>query len=217
MAFDVDVDNPYPVPIKTPRFRYGIDIRGSRFFDSEATSQINLPARRVGTVALPVRLSYVDLFKTYQNLSGASEVDYTLNGAMLLPVLGRQMELPLSYSGKFPVLRPPSFSNIDIGFTNVSLTKTKLNVSAAMKNPNAFALGVEGLGYVLKLGNIELGGLTATTQSTLGAGQTGQLLLSGELSAANALLNILKGGKAGAAQILPQGSIETPYGLVKLR
>ncbi|GAB4330023.1 MAG: hypothetical protein Kow0099_00300 [Candidatus Abyssubacteria bacterium] len=217
MVFDVDVDNPYPVPIKTPRFRYGLDIKGTRFFDSESESQINLPARGVGTVALPVRVSYADLFETYKNLSGESEVDYTLNGVMLLPVLGRQFELPLSHSGTFPVVRPPSFSNIDIDFTNLSLTKTKLDVSAAMKNPNAFALGVDGLGYVLKLGDIELGDLTATTQSTLGAGQTGQLLLSGEVSAASALLNMVKGGKAGSAQILPQGAIETPYGPVRLR
>ncbi len=86
-----------------------------------------------------------------------------------------------------------------------------------MKNPNAFALGIENLGYVLKLGDIELGNLAATTGSTLEAGGTGRLSLSGKTSAASALLNLIKGGGPGMAKILPTGSIQTPYGPVKFR
>jgi len=217
MAFDVDVDNPYPVPIKTPRFKYGVDIEGSRFFSSEATSQLNLPANGVGTVSLPVRLSYTDLFGTYKNLADKAEADYTLHGNMILPLLGRSFELPVSHSGTFPILRPPTFSNINIDLSKVSLFKTVVNVDAAMKNPNAFALGIEDLGYILKLGGVELGSLTATTASSLDAGQTGKLSLRGELSAASAIVNMIKGGSIGGAKILPSGSIQTPYGPVKLQ
>lgn len=217
MAFDVDVDNPYPVPIKAPRFRYGLDIQGSEFFESEAESQINLPASRVGTLTLPVRLSYTDMFSTYQGLRNAAEADYTLRGAIILPVAGRPFELPISHSGTFPILRPPSFSDIDVDIANISLTKAKIDVQAAMKNPNAFALGIQDLGYILQLGNVELGGLTATTAKVLDAGETGRLSLTGEISAANTLLNILKGGDMGGAHILPSGLLDTPYGPVKLR
>jgi hypothetical protein len=41
--------------------------------------------------------------------------------------------------------------------------------------------------------------------------------LSGEASVANALFNLLVGGTAGQAQILPSGSIRTPYGKVNLQ
>jgi LEA14-like dessication related protein len=214
MAFDVDVNNPYPLPIKTPRFRYGIDIEGSRFFDSEAASQLNLPAMGVGTVTLPVRLSYVDMLRTYRNLADAPEAAYTLRGALIMPVLGRSFEVPVSHSGTVPILRPPTFSNIDVNLANISLLKTRINAEAAMKNPNAFALGIKNLGYALKLGGVELGGLKATTGSTLEAGQTGRLSLSGEISAASAIVNMIKGGNLGGAEIVPSGKIQTPYGPV---
>ena len=217
LAFDVDVDNPYPIPIRTPSFRYGIDIEGSKFFDSEAASGIDLPAKNVGTVTLPVRLSYSDLFRTYQGLADAPEASYKLNGVLIFPVLGRSLELPLSHSGTVPIIRPPTFSDINIDMANISLLKTKINVDTAMKNPNAFSLGIEDLGYVLKLGDVELGGLTATTANTLDSGQTGQLSLTGELSPASAIVNLIRGGSAGGAKILPSGSIQTPYGPVKLQ
>ncbi|RJP15978.1 MAG: hypothetical protein C4520_19570 [Candidatus Abyssobacteria bacterium SURF_5] len=217
LAFDVDVNNTYPIPIKTPRFRYGLDVEGSRFFESETASQFDLPAGKVGTVTLPVRLSYVDLFSTYTRLASASEANYTLNGALLLPVLGRSFELPLAHSGTFPVLRPPAFSDVSIDFADVSLLKTRINVNAVMKNPNAFAIGIENLGYVLKLGTVELGGLTATTAKSLEAGQSASLSLSGRVSAASAVSNLLKGGKAGGAAIVPTGFLQTPYGPVNFQ
>lgn len=217
MAFDVDVSNPYPLPIKTPRFRYGIDIEGSRFFDSEATSQLNLPANGIGTATLPVRLSYVDMLQTYRNLADAPEADYTLRGALILPVLGRSFEVPVSHSGTVPILRPPTFSNIDVDLANVSLLKARIQADAAMKNPNAFAVGIKNLGYALKLGGVELGGLKATTASTLEAGQTGRLSLAGEVSAASAIASMIRGGKIGDAEIIPSGSIQTPYGAVPFR
>jgi hypothetical protein len=170
----------------------------------------------VGTVTLPVRLSYTDLFRTYQNLADAAEANYTLHGSIILPLLGRSFELPVSHRGTFPVLRPPTFSDINVDLAQVSFLKTKINVDTAMKNPNVFALGIEDLGYMLKLGDVEIGGLTATAANTLDAGETGRLFLTGELSAASAIVNMIKGGNIGGAQIFPSGSIQTPYGPVKM-
>ncbi len=212
LAFDVDVNNPYPIPLRTPRFRYGMDIQGSRFFESDAASEIDLPARSVGTVTLPVRVSYTDLLRAYRGLADKAEADYTLRGALILPVLGRSLELPLSHSGKFPIVRPPSFSDIRVQVPNVSLTRAKIGVDAAIGNPNAFSIGIKNLGYVLKLGDVEVGGLTAETANTLEAGQSGRLSLSGQVSAASAIFGMIKGG--GKPTILPSGYIQTPYGPV---
>jgi len=104
-----------------------------------------------------------------------------------------------------------------VNLANVSLLKTKINADAAMKNPNAFALGIQNLGYALKIGGVELGGLKATTGSTLDAGETGQLSLSGEVSAASAIVKMIKGGKISGAEIVPSGMIQTPYGPVPFR
>ena len=212
LAFDVDVSNPYPIPLRTPRFRYGMDIQGSRLFESDAASKIDLPARKVGTITLPVRVSYADLLRTHRSLADKAEADYTLHGTLVLPVLGRSLELPLSHSGKIPIVRPPTFSDIKVQVPKVSLMRTKIGVDAAIGNPNAFAIGIKNLGYALKLGDVEVGGLTAETASTLEAGQSGRLSLSGQVSAASAIFGVIKGG--AKPTIVPSGSIQTPYGPV---
>jgi len=216
MAFDVDVHNPYPIPIKASRFRYGLDIENSRFLDSETESSLDLPAAQVGTAVLPVRLSYKDLWGTFKNLSGASEANYRLHGALIYNAFGRSLELPLSHNGTFPILRPPAFSDIKIDTTALSLSGTKIGINAAMSNPNVFPLDIRDLGYKLRLGDLTIGNLTATTSDVLKAGEAGRVSLSGEISSASAIMNLIKSGGFGSAAILPSGLIQTPYGPVRL-
>lgn len=217
LAFDVDVNNPYPLRIRAPRFRYGLDIQQHEFFKGEVESGVDLPAAQVGTLSLPVQLAYKDLWETYQGLSDAKEVDYTLNGALMFSALGQSFDLPVSHRGTFPVLRPPTFSNIKVNLSEVSLTKAKIAVGADVKNPNVFDLGIQGLGYALKVGGEEVGGLTASTGGMVGAGETSQLALVGEISVASSLLKLIRGGKLGDAMLAPSGSIQTPYGPVKFK
>ena len=215
LAFDVDVNNPYPMAIRTPEFRYGLDIEGTEFLSSEGFSKIDLPALKTGTVTLPVRLPYADLWRTFRNLADAPEVGYTLHGAVIASALGQWFEVPLKHSGTFPILRPPTLSDLKVQLSDVSLRGAKIITDAAMKNPNAFALGIRNLGYVLNIGDQQVGGLTASTAETIGAGKTGQLRLTGAVSASDALSKIIGGGISGAKVEL-SGSIETPYGQVQV-
>ncbi len=216
MDFDLTVYNPYPFSIKTPRFRYALDIEGSSFFQSEAISPFELPESGPGTVTLPVRVDYTDLWRAYRALADSPEVTYRIYGTLFLPVIGRSLELPFSYSGTFPILRPPTFSDVRVQVNNVSPMGAKITADAAMTNLNVFPLGIEGVGYALMVGDIKLGSLSATTASALGPGQTGRVTLTGEISAANALFGLIKGGKIREARILPSGYVGTPYGPVSL-
>lgn len=216
LAFDVDVSNPYPVAIRTPRFKYGIEVAGASLMTSDTTTSLDLPASGVGTATLPVRIRYVDLFKMYQNLTGVAEVDYKLTGAIIVAALGNEFELPLSYTGKFPVLKVPTFEAIRVQPSNITLTRASVTVDAEITNPNIFALGLDGLGYGLKLGNIQVGGISASTGNSVSAGGKGALTLTGEISAVNTVIQLLMGGRLGAATIQPQGAIATPYGRVAL-
>ncbi len=216
LAFDVDVNNPYPTAIKTPKFKYGLDVQGASFMNSSASTALDLPARNIGTATLPIRLTYADLWKSYQNLKDAKEIDYTLKGALQLPFMGTTHELPLSHSGKFPVLRIPKISILKIEPANISLTKAGVGVEAEMMNPNIFGIGLGDIGYALNLGSISVGGLKATSLQEIGANQTGRFSLRGEVSALEAAQQFLKSPDIGAARLVPTGSIQTPYGPVKL-
>jgi LEA14-like dessication related protein len=217
VAFDVDVYNPNFFPIRAPRLRYAFNVEGSHLFGAETTSPISLPKNDMGMLTFPVRISYFDLIRTYQALAHAPEAHYILDGGLVFPVAGRKLELPFSYSGTFPILRPPTFSDVAVNVADSSFFRTKINVDALAKNPNVFPLGIENLGYTLKLGDIQVADLRAAARDTIGAGQTAPLSFTAEVSTANAALNLLQGIKFGEASLLPVGTIETPYGTVPLR
>ena len=217
LAFDVDVSNPYPVALKSPKFRYGMDLFGSKFLDAQEATGASLPASGVGTVSLPVKLSYASLADIYKQAAGAKEIPYKLDAALLLPVMGESIELPFSHSGKVPVLQRPTFSNIKVDVADVSFTSAKLSVEADMLNPNVFALGVKELGYLLKLGDVQVGDLVASTADTISAEGSGRVKLNGKISAASAVMRLLQGKDLGLPLITPSGEIETPYGRVRLR
>jgi len=215
LAFDVDVSNPYPVAIRSPEFRYGLDIEGKQFLESTGSSKIDLPGLGTGTVTLPMRLPYANLWRTFNSLAGASEVPYALRGEIVTSALGQSFALPLSHNGTFPILRPPTLSDLKVQLSDVSIRGAKIVADAAVKNPNAFALSLRDLGYVLNVGGEQIGGLTASTSETIGAGETGQVQLTGTISAADAVAKVVKAG-IGSAKIAFSGSVGTPYGPVKV-
>ena len=56
LAFDVNIDSPYPFAMHGPKFIYALDIEDRQFLKSEAPVDASLPAHGVGTATLPVRL-----------------------------------------------------------------------------------------------------------------------------------------------------------------
>ncbi|MCP4640658.1 MAG: LEA type 2 family protein [bacterium] len=216
LAFDVDVYNPYATAIKSPEFRYGLDIQGASFLNSSALSKLDLPASGVGTVTLPVRMRYVDIWKAYQSLKGAGEIPYTLKGALALPVAGETFELPLKKQGVMPVMRMPKFSALSVEPADVSLKGAKVAVKAGLENPNTFGLGLDGLGYALKIGDIELADVVASTLGEIGAGESREMTFTGGLSGVKALRQLLSGARPGDVTIKPTGALKTPYGSVAL-
>lgn len=216
MDFDVGVSNPYPVPIKTPQFKYQIDIQDKELMKSDHTAKLDLPAGKTGTVKLPVRMGYADVLRIGQRLGSAQEIPYTLKGELIVAALGESFSLPVSHAGSVPVLRPPTFTSPTLNVTDRSLTKAGVAINAKMQNPNKFEINIKDVGYQLMVGDIEVGNLKATSADKIAGGGSAPVSLTGEVSGATALAQLLKGKGLGVPKIIPSGFIETPYGKAKL-
>jgi LEA14-like dessication related protein len=102
LAFDVDVENQLPIPLKSTSGRYALDIAEARLLSSDQVPALDLPAGEVGTVTLPARVEYADLIKTAQSMATAKELPYRMQGAFLFPMMGSDYELPFSHEGTIP-------------------------------------------------------------------------------------------------------------------
>jgi LEA14-like dessication related protein len=216
LSVDVDIENPYNVAIRTPSFRYGLDIEDNEFLRSNDNVKVDLPARRMSTINLPVNVDYRKLWETYSQLGGASEIAYSVHGSFLLNALGQSIELPIRHSGRFPVLRLPTFEPGRVRTKKASFTSAKVELDATVTNPNAFDVGCRDLSYTLRLGDVEVGRVTASSQGNIGSGRSGKLTLSGEIQGLSALQQVISGRDLGKTTILATGTIQTPYGEVRL-
>lgn len=216
LAFEADVHNPYPVGIRGPQFRYALDIEENEFAKSQFPATADLPAQQVGTVVLPLRVEYVSLWKAIQSLGEAPEARYKLRATIAFTVLGEKCELPMSHEGRFPVWRMPRFRPGRPEFSGVSLSGAALNMPVDVHNPNVFAIDLKSAGYELRLGEVQVAGLTASTAGPIAGGADGRLTLSGRVTGRSILGRIMEGGDLGGAVVKPIGAVQTPYGVVQL-
>ncbi|MHC5110762.1 MAG: LEA/WHy family protein [Planctomycetota bacterium] len=212
LAFDVQIKNPYPFKLHAPAYRYAIDIADSPFFSGEVDESLEVPAVNTGTVTLPARIGYVDLWDAVKGLASASEAPYAISGALKFNLPTGQTELPFEHEGDFPVLRPPTFTVVKTDVGEKSLRSARIDVELDVGNDNVFPLGVDGVGYEIFIGEVPLGQISVDSAGTIAAGDTGRVLLSGEMSAASALRGILAGNKIGMARCKAIGKVSTPYG-----
>ncbi len=215
LMFDIGVRNPLPMNLKTPAMRYSFAVQGTQIASSNTGVKANLPGGRVGSVKIPVRIGYRELARIVGDLSGVAEANYAFEGAFDIPVLGSNITLPFRHQGTFPVVRPPSFSGVRVGTSGLSLSGGRVTIDATMTNPNAFGIDVAGLGYALRLGDVSLAGLSASTGGKVRAGASQGIRLTGEITAQDALRKLLGGG-LGRARLKPTGSIGTPFGPLRL-
>ena len=217
MVLDVQVENPYSVRLHVPRFNYAIDIEDREFFASQTEVATDLPARRVGTIALPVRFAYSQLWQTYEALADVPEVDYRFRADFLVTALDQKQELSVSHAGTVPVLRLPKISFDSVDFTDVSMTGARMTIEATLHNPNVFPLGFGEVGYHLSFGDAPVGGLTATTGDVIGAGDSGKIVMAGQLTGYEVLARLLAGRSVDRPRLVFTGRLETPWGSVPVK
>lgn len=216
LIFDVDVYNPYVVAIRTPGIRYGLDIADKEFIRSSRDTVVDLPAMDTGTLQLPAHIEYAGLWRAYQGLSGADEVDYRLHGSVAVKAMERSFDLPLSYRGRFPVFRLPSFSMPSAEFSDVSMSGAKVVIETEISNPNVFQLALEQLGFDVRIGDVQVGSIRPSLPDGLAAKGSGKLSLVGQITASRALMQLVSGKSLGKPMIQPVGRVGTPYGIVPL-
>jgi len=216
LAFDLNVANPWPIPIRAPKFQYALAVQDSPLLSQTVGSGVNIPASGTGTASLPVRLSFMDLFRTVQSLSGQNQATYQLTGALLPSVAGQEFNLPFTHAGNFPIVRPPSISIVDLKTSGASMGGMALDITADIGNPNIFDVGIDALSYALQLGGAQLGTVAASTGGTVGAGQSGRVHLTAQASGMSALQGLLGGAGKDRLSLVPMGAIQTPYGPIRL-
>ncbi|MCB9850127.1 MAG: LEA type 2 family protein [Phycisphaerales bacterium] len=212
LAFDLGVKNPLPIALSAPGGRFAIDIGENELLRSDNIPAIAVAARDTGTVTLPARLEYGQILAMATGMRDLAEIPYRLRGALAFRVAGAPLELPFEHRGELPVLKMPKIEIEDFESSGFSMQGASITVDAEIENPNAFALGVADLGYVLSIGGVQVGEIAAKTPNRIASKSNGKLQLRGTISTAQAISGILSNRDLSAVKLNLTGTLDTPFG-----
>jgi LEA14-like dessication related protein len=187
VRFDVKVTNPNPVGVRLAGFDYRLDLDGSEFVKGSVNQAVSIAARGTSTVPVPVSFTFASLFSTVQRLADASETAYevTVGFSFDLPVLGT-VRVPAVFKGVLPVLRAPRASVAALRLEKLTLASASLVLSLEVRNPNGFALALQGLEYDFAVAGRRWADGQAARAATIPAGGAGRVDLQVQLDLAAA-------------------------------
>lgn len=215
MSFDVAVRNNAVIAMPVPRGAYAIKVADHDVAAADDVPGANIPPSAEGTITLPVRVRYADIWNAARQMVDAKQVPYELAGTVTLELLGQQFPLELEHEGQFPVMRAPRLSEVTVDKPTFSLSGADVTISANLTNPNVFALGLTGLGCEIRIGDQLLGNVNVSTTDSVQPDGSAPLTARCHLSSTSAAQQLI-GGNLQKPAIVLVGSIDTPYGSVLL-
>ncbi|MBD3183155.1 hypothetical protein GF312_12745 [Candidatus Poribacteria bacterium] len=155
LLFDLQISNPNSVGLKMAGFDYDLLINNNSFIKGNQQKNLQIAPKGQSTVQLPLSVSFVELYQTYQSLKNQDTSMYQINCGFSfdVPVLG-VVNIPVSKSGEFPLLKIPKISLDELKLENVSLTGAELNLGVAISNPNAFSMILKKIQYQFDVNNL---------------------------------------------------------------
>jgi LEA14-like dessication related protein len=172
VLFTYKVDNPNLFGITLPRFDYNLLIEESNFVSGTSSESMRIEQQGSSFVDLPVTLSYADLFKAISILLNQNEAAYTIgtNFYLDIPVIGEQ-EIPVSHSGKIPILKLPEISLREIKTISSNPLSPELELSVDITNNNMFTIDPNAFDFEVLFNNRRI---TESSQNNIASMQPGK-------------------------------------------
>ena len=233
LLFDIKIRNPNSVGLKMAGFDYDFLINDNSFLKGDKRDTLRIAAVGDSVVQIPLSLSYVSIYQAFQSLRNQDVSNYQIKVGFSfeLPVLG-VVNIPVSKSGEFPLLKLPKVKLGALKLKNLSLTGADLLLSVQLENPNAFSMLLKGLQYQFEVGGRDW--ISGSAEKATQVAEKGQGVIEIPLSlnllemgtsvykllAGDKELNYQFGGKLDLATSLPLlGAVSLPFdhsGSIKL-
>jgi LEA14-like dessication related protein len=101
LAFDVEIENFYPLTVPLRGFKYSVSSGGRLFLSGSSEVRVNLPAATQRTVTLPATIDYLEALKILGNVKPGATIPYEAELQLTVdtPRLGPIM-LPVTRAGE---------------------------------------------------------------------------------------------------------------------
>ena len=219
LMFDLEVSNPYSVPLPLASLDYTLEAAGAKLFDGKTKLDGVVPAGGKRTIQLPLSVGFAKLFSAAKGVKPGEVVPYkaTMGLAADAPGIG-EMRLPVSKQGELPVPAAPEVKLTQMKIEKLSMSSLQARVGMAVKNTNKFNFGLDTMEYNLHLAGSPVGSAKLAEAAQLAPGESAEMsfpIQVNPLAIGMGFYNMLTGSDA-SYKITGNVKGATPFGPLSL-
>ena len=219
LLFDVEVSNPYSVPLPLLDVMYTLSSDGNQFLTGQADVGGTIPANGSKTVSLPAAVEFAKLLNVLKNVKPGSVVPYTatMEFGADAPGVGR-IGVPVTRKGELPVPSVPRVELTSVRWKDLSLNEASAVLDLRIQNTNDFPFDLQALRYDLALGGKQVANSSIAEATRFARGSENTLEIPISFSPASfglGVLNVLRGEGSGY-EMVGTMDLDTPFGPISM-
>ena len=219
LLFDVELTNPYSVPLPLLDVGYTLSSGGSQFVAGQADVGGTIPANSSKRITLPAAVEFAELLSVLKHVKPGAVVPYTtkMEFGAEAPVIGR-IGVPLTKRGELPVPSVPQVELTSVQWESLTLSEASAVLSLRVHNTNDFPFDLQELRYDLALGGRQVASssIAEATGFTRGGEHTLEIPISFSPSSLGlGILNLLRGDDGGY-EMTGTMELTTPFGSISM-
>lgn len=219
--FVLAVDNPNPIGVELASLGWALALDGSPFLDGKGKDRLKIAANGRSSVAIPVSLTYAQLPKAIQSLTGKDGAPYELSTRLGFATPLGEVAVPLRHKGTLPVIKAPqvSFQAIRVGNLDLMRQSATLSVDLGIAHQAGSALKFSGFDYALTLSDKRLVEGTVARLAEVPPGKTQTVTLPitlNLLTAGTSIVQAITSGGQVAVGLDATVKVGTPFGDIPL-
>jgi len=201
------VQNPNAIGLDLARLAYELTVDGHPFVQGSGDHKLHVPARGTGELRLPVAFKFTELAQSLDALFRKRELPFAIQSKLGFGTPLGVLDVPLSYSGKFPVPQLPDVSLGGAQVGAVDLTGATISTTIHVKNKNAFTLPIGQLLAGLTINGMSLADVSTPAQK-LSANANVPMTVNTRIDYLKAGLGIVNAVKARSAKVALDGGLD---------
>lgn len=219
LAFDVEVKNPYDLPLPLVNLDYALGSGGKSLLSGNADVQGTVPARGAKTVTLPARLVFADVLAALSGVKPGAVVPYEADLKLGVDAPGAgPIALPISRRGEFPVPAVPDIQVEAVEWKKLTMNEAGGVVTLKVTNTNQFPVDLNRLGYALSLGGTEVASSAVSQRVQFGKGASEKIAIPVNVSPIKlgmGFFNLIRGEGSGY-ELSGAADLGTPFGALNM-
>jgi LEA14-like dessication related protein len=148
----IQVKNTNSFEIPLPKINWEIFLNNNSFVSGVINNNQKIKSRKTVFIDVPVKLEYLNVFRTFLSLKGSKQATYKIAMAVKFsfPVIGEKV-WNLNTQGELPLPQLPRLSTPTLVVDNINSAKAEILVTVNVENPNPFQIPTPIFSYDYQL------------------------------------------------------------------